>query len=205
MQSSVDASCETLSKELTEFRGYVVSRGFDIENILTDIITHLLALNRPPYENETEDEYLFYLSCRRFMRSDLLAGRDFGFGKKISVLRKILDWIPKKLTSGFTVPDFDVAVQWRNKFAHTHIVLSLDEDNRVVPTLDVKIEGKMTQVRLTTEKLKEICEAMEACYAASVEFEKRLCVRYGDARANKPHSGDEDGARPSEVVGGGQS
>ena len=191
VQSSVNERRETMSKELTVFRGYVVSRGFDIENVLSEIITHLLAINRPQYENETEDEYLHYLSSRSFLRDGLLAGRDFGFGKKVHLLRNIMVWIPKKLKDSFVIPEFAEVMAWRNRFAHTPIVLELEADHSVLPMIEVRKDGKTTHIHLTEKTLKEIVSVMETCYEASFDLEQQLCCRFGDARPMTSNGGDE--------------
>jgi hypothetical protein len=168
---------------MREFRGYVVSRGFDVENVLSDIITHLLYINRPRYENETGDEYLFRLQCSGFVRTDLLENQSFG--RKITLAEKILDWIPKRLRHRIDLP-LDLlkkAIEWRNSFAHDRIELTMAEGNSVVAILKKRNKHrKITDVQLTDEKMKAVTDVLEECYDACSELEGRRCTRYGDAR-----------------------
>jgi hypothetical protein len=183
VQTTVDAKCERLRKKMREFRGDVVSRGFDIENVLSDIITHLLYINRPRYENETEDEYRFHRQCSGFIRNDLL-GRSFGFGPKKALAGRLLKWIPKRQRQGIDLPDklLDDAVRWRNSFAHDPIELAIAEDNSVIAILKERIHGKIIDQHLTDDQVKIVTDALEECYAACCALEGRLCTRYGDAR-----------------------
>ena len=196
VQSSVNADCKARSKKLTEFRGYVVSKGFDIENVLSDILTHLLFLNRPKYDNETEDEYIFHSYCRGFIRDGLLGDPNFGFRKKIRLLNDILAWIPQRLKDVMKIPDklLNKASDWRNKFAHAPIGFTLSKDNRVRPLLEARKKNRPDKIHLTKKMEKEISDVMEVCYDACVELANQLCVRFGDARPNGSHGSVKGGA-----------
>ncbi|MGO8929943.1 MAG: hypothetical protein ACLQU3_24000 [Limisphaerales bacterium] len=184
VQTSVNAECERLSKELTEFRGYVVSRGFDIEKLLAEIITHLLYINRPRYTNETDDEFRFQLQCRGFFRNDFLVDQKFGFRRKIEFARKILTWLPKKLKDGIDLPNplLDEAANWRNCFAHDLIEFTPAADNSLLATLKKRRGPETIDVPLTQDQLKIVTEALEKCHAALSALEYKLSSRYGDAR-----------------------
>jgi hypothetical protein len=185
VQTSVDAERERLSKKLREFRGDVLSRGFDIENVLSDIITHLLYINRPRYESETDDEFRFHLQCTGFIRDDFLENRSFGFGRKITLAKKILDWIPKRLRHGIDLPEklLDYALSWRNSLAHDRIEFTTTEGNSLVATLKQHNKhGKTSDRQLTDDQIKIVTDELERCYVACCELEGRLRTRYGDAR-----------------------
>ena len=186
VQTSVDAERERLSKKMREFRGDVLSCGFDIENVLSDIITHLLYINRPRYENETDDEFHFRLRCRGSIRDDFLENQSFG--RKIELAEKILDWIPERLRHGINLPLnllnlLKKAKDWRNYFAHNRIELTIAEGNSVVATLKKRNKrGKISDLQLTDVQVKNVTDVLNECYAACCELEGRLCTRYGDAR-----------------------
>jgi hypothetical protein len=182
VQASADAECERLSKKLTEFRGYVVSRGFDIENVVSDVITYLLYINRPRYENETGDEYGFHLWCSGFIRNDFLENQSFG--RKITLAQDILKWIPERLRHEIDLPInlLNDAIRWRNSFAHNRIEFT-PEGNSVVATLKQRNKrGEISDLQLTDDQVKIVTDVMEECYAACCELEGRLSNRYGDAR-----------------------
>lgn len=161
-----------------------MSRGFDIENVVSDIITHLLYINRPPYENETDDEYRFHLQCSGFIRNGLLEHPSFGFGRKIKLAGEILKWIPKRLRHGIDLPNklLDDAVRWRNSFAHDRIEFTIAEDNSVTATLKERTRAKIIDRQLTDDQVKIVTDALEECHDACCELERLLCTRYGDAR-----------------------
>jgi hypothetical protein len=185
VQTAVDAECERFSKDLTTFRGYVVSRGFDIENVLSDIISHLLYINRPRYSNETDDEYRFHLQCRGFIRNDLLVDRAFGLRRKIDLARKLLTWIPTSLRLRFDPPNklLDEAAHWRNCFAHDLIEFTMAEDNSVTARLKQRKGAEVSDVELTHDRLKNVADTLEECYHACCALEQLLRTRYGDARS----------------------
>ena len=180
LHATVNAECDGLSESLTEFRGYVVSRGFDIENLLTRILTHLLYINRPRYVDETEDEFCFHLQCRGYFQNEFLVDQSFGFRRKLDLARNILKWLPQKIRDAIDLPSvlLDDAAKWRNCFAHDPIEFSIAADNSVLATL----KNRKHPVLLTQDQLKEVTAALEKCYTALSELEYKLSSRYGDAR-----------------------
>jgi hypothetical protein len=188
VQTSVDAERERLSKRMWEFRGHVVSCGFDIENVLSDLITHLLYINRPRYEDETADEYRFHQQCSGVIRNDLLDQRSFGFDRKIKLAQQILKWIPERLRHGIDLPInlLNAAKDWRNSLAHDRIEVTMGAGNSVVAILKKRnSRGAISDLQLTDDKVKIVENVMEECHVTCCELEGRLHTRYGDARPKR--------------------
>jgi hypothetical protein len=182
VQQAIDADVAERAKALREFRGYVVARGFDIENLLSEIITHLLFLNRSPYKDETRDEYMWFIHCRTFIRKGMLEEGGFGFGRKISFAKKIIAWLPMNVRDSIGLPERELAeaVRWRNAFAHDVIEFIIDQNNSLIPMLKMS----KTSYNLCNQNLKAVANAMESGYEACQELERRLSCRFGDAGHN---------------------
>jgi len=180
VQQAINADVAERSKALREFRGYVVARGFDIENLLSGIITHLLFLNRPPYKNETQDEYRCFIHCRTFIKEGLLEEGGFGFGRKIALAKKIIAALPVNIRDSIALPrkELSEAVRWRNVFAHEGIQFTVGQDNSLKPMLKLN----NASYELCNQNLKTVADAMESCCAACQELERSLSCRFGDAR-----------------------
>jgi hypothetical protein len=178
-QKEIDSAWQKRSREFTEFRGYVVSRGFDIENALMGIILHLLCLNRPPYQGETRDEFMLWISSRGFLERDLL--RRLTFERKIEVAKKILTEIPASLKTGVILPTEKLgeARRWRNAFAHEAVKFNVTGERDILAVLK-KDKG---DVPLPQEQLNAVSEIMESCLSECRGIEDKLASRFGDVRS----------------------
>lgn len=178
---SVQSRHIELSQRLTAFRGYVVSLGFDIENIVLSILTNLLFLNRPKYKDETQDEYTLFLHSRAFVKYDMLAGQRFR--QKVESANIIIARMPSRLKNevDFPLVQLRKALSWRNRFAHDRIEFKASETGFVVPILKKGIGRNGKDYELSQANLKVVAEEMESCYAACRQLEQVLSTRFENA------------------------